>query len=50
MLEVNPDHFEATKDKYRQFFVEKPISNPPGSWNFKKLWRILNLETVLSEN
>jgi len=43
MLEVNPDHFAATKDKYRQFFAPKPQSSPPESWNFKKLWRILNL-------
>ena len=30
-------------DKYRQYFVEKPGSVPPDPWNFKKLWKILDL-------
>ena len=47
MLEVNPDHFTATRDKYRQFFVTKPVVEQPAPWNFKRLWRILNLETIL---
>lgn len=43
MLKVNPDHYEATKDKFRKYNVKQYKEEPKSAWNFKKLWRILNL-------
>lgn len=50
MLQVNPDHYAATKDKYRQYFVKPSIPEEKKPRNFKKLWKLLNLEDILSEN
>jgi hypothetical protein len=48
MLRVNPDHYAATKDKYRQYFVKPSIPEEKKPRNFKKLWKLLNLEDILS--
>jgi hypothetical protein len=48
MLQVNPDHFSSTKDKYRQFFVKKPLAAQPETRDFRQLWRVLNLENIVS--
>lgn len=50
MLHVNPDHYAATKDKYRQYFIKQTEERGQKPWDFRKLWKVLNLEDVLSEN
>lgn len=47
MLGVNPDMYDAVKKKYRKYSVKPIVYEPRSSWNFKKVWRILNLEDVL---
>jgi hypothetical protein len=49
MLEVNPDMYEAAKKKFRKFHVKPLEYAPRRPWDFKKVWRILNLEDVLQE-
>jgi hypothetical protein len=49
MLEVNPDMYEAAKKKFRKFHA-KPLEYAARTpRDFKKVWRILNLEDVLQE-
>ena len=50
MLHVNPDHFKATKDKYRQFYMDPPLPTKKEPWTFQKLWNMFQLEDVLKGN
>lgn len=43
MLGVNPDMYEAVKKKYRHIYAKPLEYDPKGSWDFKKVWKILNL-------
>ena len=49
MLEVNPDMYEAAKKKFRKYSAKPLEYDAKGKWDFKKMWRILNLEEVLGE-
>ena len=49
MLGINPDHYEAVKKKYRHYDVKPMEYEPSGGRNFKRLWRVFNLEDVLRE-
>lgn len=49
MLEVNPDMYEAVKKKFRRYNVKPLKYEPKGTWDFKKVWKILNLEDVLQD-
>lgn len=49
MLEVNPDMYEAAKKKFRKYNVKPLKYEPKSTWDFKKVWRILNLENILQD-
>jgi hypothetical protein len=46
---VNPDMYEAVKKKFRKYSVKPLVYDKRKIWDFKKVWKILNLEDVLRE-
>lgn len=48
MLEVNRDMFESTQKKFRKYTM-KPQEKvkPQVNWNLKRVWKVLNLQSVL---
>lgn len=50
MLGANPDMYEATLKKFRKYTM-KPVQKykPDVNWNLKRVWKVLNLESILRE-
>ncbi len=51
MLGANPDMYEATLKKFRKYTM-KPAEKykPDVNWNLKRVWKVLNLESILRED
>jgi hypothetical protein len=51
MLGVNPDMYEATLKKFRKYSIKPPEKyKPEVNWNLRRVWKVLNLETILRED
>lgn len=47
MLGINPDHLNSVKKKYRRYNAKPLLYDAYTPRDFKKLWKVFNLEDVL---
>lgn len=51
MLKTNPDMYAATLKKFRKYTMKQPEKlKPEVNWKLKRIWKVLNLESVLRED
>ena len=48
MLLANPDMYQKTLKKFRKYNIKTPEKYKPElNWDLKRVWKVLNLESVL---